>query len=84
MIGSASRFLTKISSQFDTETIDSSEKDSFFRRQQLTNLIKIYFDFSYCLALSPFRFVKDVSTGLYQVNVWKFQQVTIKIRFQKK
>ncbi len=79
MTGSASRFLTKIASKWDTGIFDSSEEGLYLRRKELTNFVKIFFDFSYYLGLSPFRLVKDVGTGLYYVKVWKLQKVIIKL-----
>lgn len=60
----------------------NSEK-SFHTRLQLVNIIKIYFDFTYYLCLTPFRLVKtEKSYGiLYIFHKWKPQQVISLLTF---
>lgn len=45
-------------------------------RYQLTNFLKIYFDFAYFLGMSPFRFGRDTSSGDIILKQFWIQKVS--------
>jgi len=59
--------------------LKQSELESI-NRLALTNLIKIYFNFTYYLCITPFRLRIDGRDG-FLVHTWKPQQVTLSFAF---